>query len=84
MAAIRSSSVAFLASAAGEGITGQVFGVRGREVFLFSQPRPVARVVSEAGDWDSESLARAVTEEFSGRFTNLTTDLEAFNTEPFI
>ena len=39
--------VTALCSPAGKGITGQLLGVRGREVFLFGQPRPVARI--EAG-----------------------------------
>ena len=34
--------VTALCSPAGKGITGQLLGVRGREVFLFGQPRPVA------------------------------------------
>ncbi len=35
--------VTALCSPAGKGITGQLLGVRGREVFLFGQPRPVAK-----------------------------------------
>ena len=31
----------FLASDKAEGISGQIFGVRNNEVFLFSQPRPI-------------------------------------------
>lgn len=65
-------------------VTGQVFGVRGREVFLFSQPRPTARIVSERGDWDVAALAAAIGRDLSPGFTDLTTDLEAFNTEPFV
>ncbi len=76
--------VAYLASPAAQSVTGQIFGVRGREVFLFSQPRPVARIVNDGGPWDTDSLAAAVNAEFAGSFTDLTTDLEAFNTEPEI
>ena len=39
--------VTALCSPAGRKITGQLLGVRGREVFLFGQPRPVGRL--EAG-----------------------------------
>ena len=41
--------VTALCTPAAKGITGQLLGVRGREVFLFGQPRPIARleVVSE-------------------------------------
>lgn len=76
--------VAYLASPAAQSVTGQIFGVRGREVFLFSQPRPVARIVNDGGPWDTDGLATAVNAEFAGSFTDLTTDLEAFNTEPEI
>lgn len=76
--------VAYLASPAAQSVTGQIFGVRGREIFLFSQPRPVARIVNDGGTWDTDSLAAAVDAEFANAFTDLTTDLEAFNTEPEI
>jgi hypothetical protein len=56
----------------GDDVTGQLFGVRGREVFVFSQPRPVARAV----DGDLAAL--------KSHFTPLETDLEAFNTEPVL
>ena len=65
-------------------ISGQLFGVRGREVFLFSQPRPVARMAKADGDWTSEALADAVERELAPHFTELSTDLEAFNTEPVV
>ena len=41
--------VTWLASPGGAHVTGQLFGVRGREMFLFSQPRPVARMVVPQG-----------------------------------
>jgi hypothetical protein len=66
-------------------VTGQVFGVRGREVFLFSQPRPVARVVTPPlAALNSETLDQLVSLEMREQFTDLTTDLEAFNTEPLV
>ena len=65
--------------------TGQIFGVRGREVFLFSQPRPIARVVTPALDEVTpEVLDQLISLEMRERFTDLTTDLEAFNTEPLL
>ena len=76
--------VAHLATPAAQGVTGQIFGVRGREVFLFGQPRPVARIVSEDADWDLAGLAAAVDAELSDSFTDLSTDLEAFNTKPYV
>lgn len=50
--------VAWLCSPAAAGITGQVFGARGAEVTLWSQPRPVAQLVETAG-WDAHALAGA-------------------------
>ncbi len=76
--------VAFLCAPAAQTISGQLFGVRGREVFLFSQPRPVARLAKTDGDWSTESLAPAVERELAPKFTELATDLEAFNTEPVL
>ena len=76
--------VSFLSSDHGADITGQIFGVRGREVFLFSQPRPVATLVSEGGAWQAAELAAAMDGDFREKFTSLETDLEAFDTEPII
>lgn len=75
---------AFLASNAHE-LSGQLFGVRGRELILFSQPRPVARVemsMDQAGNFDD--LARLVDTGFTGKLIDLSTDLEFFNTEPLV
>ncbi len=76
--------VAYLCSPAAQGISGQIFGVRGREVFLFQQPRPTARIVNESGDWTADALAAAVERDLKPKFTELATDLEAFNSEPFV
>jgi NAD(P)-dependent dehydrogenase (short-subunit alcohol dehydrogenase family) len=50
--------VTFLASDKGAHITGQVVGVRGNEVTLFSHPEPV-RTLSSATEWTGEALADA-------------------------
>ncbi len=74
--------VAFLVSG-GNTFTGQVFGVRGREVFLFSQPRVAATVVASPLDTaDAAAYANALAGTFGPHLTDLTTDLELFNTEP--
>ncbi len=66
-------------------ITGQLFGVRGRELFLFSQPRPLARVLMNEGiSWNLDELAKAMDGGFAGKLTDLGTDLEYFNTEPLV
>jgi len=66
-------------------VSGQLFGVRGREIFVFAQPRPAARVVTPGLDeLTPERLDALITMELSGQFTDLTTDLEAFNSEPLL
>jgi NAD(P)-dependent dehydrogenase (short-subunit alcohol dehydrogenase family) len=72
--------VTALCAPAARGITGQLLGVRGREVFLFGQPRPVAKLDVENPD----TLATDLTARLGTKFTDLTTDLEAFNTEPLV
>ena len=74
--------VSWLCSLNGQNINGQLFGVRGREIFLFSQPRPVAMLVNNDTDWNIDSLNTSAAEIFSPHYTDLRTDLEAFNTEP--
>lgn len=76
--------VGWLASDAGATVTGQLFGVRGREVFLFGQPRPAARIASAGRDWDVASLAAAAARDLAPHYTDMKTDLEAFNTEPVV
>ena len=72
--------VTALCSPAGKAITGQLLGVRGREVFLFGQPRPVETMVAET----PATLAQDMLAKLGPKFTDLTTDLEAFNTEPLV
>jgi len=74
---------AYLASSAAKGVSGQLFGVRGREVMLFSQPRPVATIVEPVDGWGA-SIAAQVQSEFAPKFTDLKTDLESFNTDPIV
>jgi NAD(P)-dependent dehydrogenase (short-subunit alcohol dehydrogenase family) len=72
--------VTALCSPAAKSVTGQLLGVRGREVFLFGQPRPVARLEADK----PETLASELIAKLGPKFTDLTTDLEAFNTEPLV
>ena len=74
--------VAWLCAPESQSITGQLFGVRGREVFLFSQPRPIATVARDDADWDVATLSEAAAETFAPLYIDLRTDLEVFNTEP--
>lgn len=65
--------------------TGQLFGVRGRELFLYAQAHPDVRVVGDTLErQDALALGGLMEAEFNGRLADLTTDLELFNTEPLI
>jgi NAD(P)-dependent dehydrogenase (short-subunit alcohol dehydrogenase family) len=74
--------VAWLCGAEAQSVTGQLFGVRGRELFLFSQPRPVERIVVGGADSDDASYSSQILQSFAPEMASLTTDLEYFNTEP--
>jgi len=76
--------VAFLCSAEAADISGQLFGVRGRELSLFTQPRPLRTFSLPGTGCSAVEFALAFKEHFAGRLTDLGTDLEAFNTEPVI
>jgi NAD(P)-dependent dehydrogenase (short-subunit alcohol dehydrogenase family) len=71
--------VAFLASDAAAAISGQLFGVRGREVFVFSQPRPRQRVVQAPDAFDPTLM-----KQLESGFADLVTDLEAFSGDPIL
>jgi hypothetical protein len=68
--------VSFLAAEWAAKISGQLFGVRGREVFVFSQPRPAQRVLQTDEGLDLKAL--------EPYFTELVTDLEAFSADPIL
>lgn len=53
--------IAWLCSPAAAGVTGQVFGARGAELAVWSQPRPAVDLVREAG-WGPAALAAARSE----------------------
>jgi len=76
--------VTWLASPAGATTTGQVFGVRGRELFLFGQPRPVARMETPAGAFAPAAFGERIDAMLAPLYATLATDLEAFNTEPIL
>ena len=72
--------VAWLAGPEAEDVSGQLFGVRGREVFLFAQPRPKARALSPG----TEGLGAAIAKELAPHYVELGTDLEAFGGDPVL
>jgi NAD(P)-dependent dehydrogenase (short-subunit alcohol dehydrogenase family) len=72
--------VAWLAGPEAKDVTGQLFGVRGREIFLFSQPRPAARAINPGADGLGAAIASALAPHYVGPET----DLEAFSSEPLV
>jgi len=64
-------------------ISGQVFGARGNEVFVFSQPRPVATIGQPSG-WTHEALHETLNSRLRSHFAPLQTDLELFQHEPLV
>ena len=73
--------LAWLCSADAAGLTGQMFGARGAEVTLWSQPRPAARLVEELG-WDAGSLTRRLPGELAGWLTPLESEFDLFAVPP--
>jgi NAD(P)-dependent dehydrogenase (short-subunit alcohol dehydrogenase family) len=70
--------VVYLASDRAQGITGQIFGVRRNEIYLFSQPRPV-RTLKEPAGWTPESIAQALPGAFKDALTPLEGTAEYFD-----
>jgi NAD(P)-dependent dehydrogenase (short-subunit alcohol dehydrogenase family) len=70
-----------LASDAGAGVTGQIFGVRNNEIFLFSQPRPI-RSAHTAEGWTPESIAERVFPMFEKNFFPLERSGDVFTWDP--
>jgi NAD(P)-dependent dehydrogenase (short-subunit alcohol dehydrogenase family) len=73
--------VSFLASDAAANVSGQLFGARGRELFVFSQPRPAPRLLQPRGGFDLAGFSAAAKTLEPG-FADLVTDLEAFSGDP--
>jgi NAD(P)-dependent dehydrogenase (short-subunit alcohol dehydrogenase family) len=67
----------YLVDEAPADVTGQIFGKRGEDLFLFSQPRPI-RLRGRAGD-SGAALAAAIDAELRPHFTPLETELEVFS-----
>ena len=75
--------VTYLASEAAATISGQLFGARGRELFLFSQPRPARRLLQAEGGSSVGALAEEM-RALQPHLADLVTDLEAFSGDPVL
>ena len=73
--------IAWLCSPAARGITGQVFGARGAEISIWSQPRPAASLVHEPG-WDAAELTARLRPAFEGLSTPLESEFDLFGRPP--
>jgi short-subunit dehydrogenase len=73
--------VVYLASDRAEGITGQIFGVRNNEVFLFNQPRPI-RTIHRSDGWTPEKLDAQLKGALAPSFTPLERSSDVFSWDP--
>ena len=71
----------FLASDLSEDVTGQIFGSRKNEIFLFSQPRPIRSVQREQG-WTPQSMAEHMLPAFKNSFFPLDRSADVFCWDP--
>jgi NAD(P)-dependent dehydrogenase (short-subunit alcohol dehydrogenase family) len=62
-------------------VTGQIFGVRNNEIFLFSQPRPF-RTTHTAEGWTPEAVAERVFDQFARDFYPLHRSADVFTWDP--
>jgi NAD(P)-dependent dehydrogenase (short-subunit alcohol dehydrogenase family) len=61
--------------------TGQIFGVRGNELILFSQPRPI-RTLALLEGWTPQSILQTALPAFESGFTDLAPSAAVFPYEP--
>ncbi len=73
--------VVALCADAGAKVTGQIFGVRNNEIYLFSQPRPI-RTAHTAEGWTPEAIAERVFEQFANDFYPLHKSGDVFTWDP--
>jgi NAD(P)-dependent dehydrogenase (short-subunit alcohol dehydrogenase family) len=73
--------VTALVSDAGAHVTGQIFGVRNNEIYLFSQPRPI-RTAHTSDGWTAETIAERVFPMFSDDFFPLSRSGDVFTWDP--
>ncbi len=74
---------AFLASDYAREVTGQVLGVRGKEIMLFAHMRPVMRVHHAEG-WTVERLAEIFAGTLHHHLAPLDTSAQYFNYDPLV
>jgi NAD(P)-dependent dehydrogenase (short-subunit alcohol dehydrogenase family) len=73
----------YLASDDAAEVTGQIFGVRGKEIFLFSQPRPV-RSIHRDGGWSPEQLVETFRGTLGRHLVPLEGSAQYFSYDPLV
>jgi NAD(P)-dependent dehydrogenase (short-subunit alcohol dehydrogenase family) len=71
----------FLGSDQAEGISGQIFGVRNNEIYLFNQNRPI-RTLQRSDGWTPEKIAAQLKGAFASSFTPLERSGDVFSWDP--
>lgn len=73
--------VVTLCSDAAAHVSGQIFGVRNNEIYLFSQPRPI-RTAHTAEGWTPETICERVLPQFANDFYPLHKSGDLFTWDP--
>jgi hypothetical protein len=73
----------YLATDHAKDITGQIFGVRGKEIMLFGHPRPITRI-HRADGWTVERLAEMFPGTLQHHLVPLETSGQYFNYDPLV
>jgi len=71
----------YLGSDAAAGVTGQIFGVRNNEIYLFNQPRPV-RTLHRSEGWTPTTIAAQLKSALANSFTPLERSEDYFDWDP--
>lgn len=70
-----------LCSPAAKDVSGQIFAVRGNEIFLMSQPRPI-RGMARLEGWTPETVVDHALKSMAPQFTDLGATASVFNWDP--
>jgi NAD(P)-dependent dehydrogenase (short-subunit alcohol dehydrogenase family) len=73
--------IAFLGTDAAKEVSGQIFGVRGNEVYLYNQPRPI-RIMARSDGWSPEKLAEHWLPAVKNSFTPLERTRDVYAWDP--
>jgi hypothetical protein len=75
--------VAYLASDEAQYVSGQVFGVRGKEIFIYSQPKPV-RSIHHSEGWTPDRLSEMFKGTLGMHLVPLESAGQVFNYDPLV